>query len=165
MSQIGREIFSIIYRQRSIFKKHGLSKNKKNIFRQITVCGDTHGQYYDLCNIFALNGQPSAENPYLFNGDFVDRGSWGLEVFMTLLGWYLHDPKCMYLTRGNHETKSMNELYGFEGEVKHKGNYLSYTVGAFLEAKNVENRAKRAHAKNGLLVQKMGHSRISVITQ
>ena len=92
-----------------------------NIFRKITVCGDTHGQYYDLCNIFALNGQPSEDNPYLFNGDFVDRGSWGLEVFMTLLGWYLHDPKCMYLTRGNHETKSMNELYGFEGEVKHKG--------------------------------------------
>ena len=55
----------------------------------------------------------------------MDRGSWGLEVFMTLLGWYLHDPKCMYLTRGNHETKSMNELYGFEGEVKHKGFYIS----------------------------------------
>jgi len=88
---------------------------------KLTVCGDTHGQYYDLCNIFKLNGQPSAENPYLFNGDFVDRGSWGLEVFLTLLGWWLHDPKCMYLTRGNHETKNMNELYGFEGEVKHKG--------------------------------------------
>ncbi|CBY21280.1 unnamed protein product [Oikopleura dioica] len=87
---------------------------------KLTVCGDTHGQYYDLCNIFKLNGQPSAENPYLFNGDFVDRGSWGLEVFLTLLGWWLHDPKCMYLTRGNHETKNMNELYGFEGEVKHK---------------------------------------------
>jgi len=87
---------------------------------KITVCGDTHGQYYDLCNIFALNGHPSPENPYLFNGDFVDRGSWGLEVFLTLLGWYLHDPKCMYLTRGNHETKSMNELYGFEGEVRSK---------------------------------------------
>ena len=90
-------------------------------FRKLTVCGDTHGQYYDLNNIFKLNGKPSAENPYLFNGDFVDRGSWGLEVFITLLGWKLHDEKCMYLTRGNHETKSMNELYGFEGEVRHKG--------------------------------------------
>ena len=91
-------------------------------FRKLTVCGDTHGQYFDLCNIFKINGHPSVDNPYLFNGDFVDRGSWGLEVFMTLLGWFLHDPKCMYLTRGNHETKSMNELYGFEGEVRHKGN-------------------------------------------
>jgi len=72
-------------------------------FSHITVCGDTHGQYFDLNNIFKLNGNPSSTNPYLFNGDFVDRGSWGLEVFITLLGWKLHDDKCMYLTRGNHE--------------------------------------------------------------
>lgn len=35
---------------------------------RITVCGDTHGQYYDTLNIFELNGYPSPENPYLFNG-------------------------------------------------------------------------------------------------
>ncbi len=34
-----------------------------------TVCGDVHGQYYDLLNIFKLNGAPSEENPYLFNGE------------------------------------------------------------------------------------------------
>lgn len=88
--------------------------------RHITVCGDTHGQFYDLLNIFQLNGYPSAENPYLFNGDFVDRGSFSVEVIFTLFAFKVLDPACMHLTRGNHETKNMNTIYGFNGEVKAK---------------------------------------------
>jgi len=88
---------------------------------RVTVCGDTHGQYYDVLNIFEeKNGYPSATNPYLFNGDFVDRGSFSVEVILTYFLWKLHDPACIYLTRGNHETKNMNKIYGFEGEVKTK---------------------------------------------
>jgi len=85
-----------------------------------TVCGDTHGQFYDLCNIFELGGYPSETNPYLFNGDFVDRGSFSLEVILTLIAFKLLYPKHMHLARGNHESKSMNTTYGFEGEVKAK---------------------------------------------
>lgn len=86
----------------------------------ITVCGDTHGQFYDVCNIFALNGLPSETNPYLFNGDFVDRGSFSFEVVLTLFAMKLVFPGHVHLLRGNHESKNMNKIYGFEGEVKHK---------------------------------------------
>jgi hypothetical protein len=41
-------------------------------------------QFYDLMNIFEINGLPSADNPYLFNGDFVDRGSFSVETIFTL---------------------------------------------------------------------------------
>jgi len=96
--------------------------------RDITVCGDTHGQYYDLLNIFKINGIPSEENPYLFNGDFVDRGSFSVEVILCLLAWKACNPKAMHLTRGNHEAKSMNKLYGFEGEILHKYDQKIYEL-------------------------------------
>ena len=86
----------------------------------INVCGDTHGQYYDLLNIFELHGQPSATNPYLFNGDFVDRGSFSLEVVLLLFSYKCLYPEHLHLTRGNHESLNMNKIYGFEGEVKAK---------------------------------------------
>jgi serine/threonine-protein phosphatase 5 len=87
---------------------------------RLTVCGDTHGQYYDVLHVFQMNGYPDRANPYLFNGDFVDRGSFSVEVILTFLLFKLMDPECIYLTRGNHETKNMNRIYGFEGEVKAK---------------------------------------------
>ncbi|CAM8948496.1 unnamed protein product [Rhodiola kirilowii] len=88
--------------------------------KHFTVCGDVHGQFYDLLNIFELNGLPSEDNPYLFNGDFVDRGSFSLEVILTLFAFKCMSPSAMYLARGNHESKSMNKIYGFEGEVRSK---------------------------------------------
>ncbi|KAG8364769.1 hypothetical protein BUALT_Bualt18G0033200 [Buddleja alternifolia] len=90
------------------------------IGKHFTVCGDVHGQFYDLMNIFELNGLPSEDNPYLFNGDFVDRGSFSLEVILTLFAFKCMSPSAIYLSRGNHESKSMNKIYGFEGEVRSK---------------------------------------------
>lgn len=59
----------------------------------LNVCGDVHGQFYDLANIFDLFGFPSQTNKFLFNGDLVDRGSWSVEVIMVLLGFKLLLPR------------------------------------------------------------------------
>ncbi|KAF2722152.1 putative Serine/threonine protein phosphatase 5, partial [Polychaeton citri CBS 116435] len=87
---------------------------------KLTVCGDTHGQYFDLLEIFRLNGFPSETHAYLFNGDFVDRGSWSCEIALLLYAYKWLYPQQLYLNRGNHETDDMNRMYGFEGECKAK---------------------------------------------
>ncbi|KAL0487406.1 serine/threonine-protein phosphatase [Acrasis kona] len=102
--------------------------------RHITVCGDTHGQYYDLLKIFEVNGSPSESNPYLFNGDFVDRGSFSVEIVLTLFAYKAAHHDCMFLTRGNHESRHLNRAYGFEGEVKAKYDENMYEL--FQEAFN-----------------------------
>ncbi|ROV91421.1 hypothetical protein VSDG_07182 [Cytospora chrysosperma] len=89
---------------------------------QLTVCGDTHGQYFDLMELFRLNGAPSDKHWYLFNGDFVDRGSWSCEIALLLYANKWLRPNAFFLNRGNHETDDMNKVYGFEGECKAKYN-------------------------------------------
>jgi serine/threonine-protein phosphatase 5 len=92
----------------------------------LTVCGDIHGQYYDLLHVFEMNGLPSPLNMYLWNGDFVDRGSFSVECILALFAFKLLYPNSVYLSRGNHETDGMNRVYGFEGEVKAKYNEITY---------------------------------------
>ena len=87
---------------------------------EITVCGDTHGQYYDLLNIFKINGAVGPTNKYVFNGDFVDRGSYSVENVTTLFALKVLYPDAIFLSRGNHEGLSMNRVYGFEGETRAK---------------------------------------------
>ena len=102
--------------------------------KKFTICGDIHGQFYDLLNIFELNGKPSEENPYLFNGDFVDRGSFSVECIFVLLSCKLLYPNHFFMSRGNHESENMNKMYGFEGEVKAK--YSANMVDLFTEVYN-----------------------------
>ncbi|RHY99165.1 hypothetical protein DYB35_011314 [Aphanomyces astaci] len=71
----------------------------------MTIVGDLHGQLDDLLLIFRENGLPSPDNPYIFNGDIVDRGSRGVECALILFTFAVVFPQYVHINRGNHEDK------------------------------------------------------------
>uniref|UniRef100_A0A2N9HCA4 Serine/threonine-protein phosphatase n=1 Tax=Fagus sylvatica TaxID=28930 RepID=A0A2N9HCA4_FAGSY len=87
---------------------------------RVVVVGDIHGQFHDLLYLLENAGFPSENQFYVFNGNYVDRGAWGLEVFLLLLALKVLMPHRVYLLRGNHESKECTLAYGFEKEVKTK---------------------------------------------
>jgi len=86
----------------------------------ITVCGDVHGQFYDLIAKFSGHADMEPVSPnskkYLFLGDYVDRGDNSLEVISYLFALKVKYPKSIWLLRGNHETREISHEYGFYDE-------------------------------------------------
>ncbi|XP_073151214.1 serine/threonine-protein phosphatase 7 [Henckelia pumila] len=87
---------------------------------RVVVVGDVHGQLHDVLFLLKDAGFPGDDRYFVFNGDYVDRGAWGLEVFLLLLAWKVLMPHRVYLLRGNHESKYCTSVYGFEKEVSTK---------------------------------------------
>merc|ERR1719217_1804194 len=87
----------------------------------ITVVGDIHGQYYDFVKMLEVGGAPG-ETQYIFLGDFVDRGSYSIEVLALIFAIKIKFPKRIWMLRGNHECRQMTAFFNFRDECEHKYN-------------------------------------------
>ena len=89
-----------------------LLKKEENL--PIIICGDIHGQLEDLFELFATAGGENS-GTFLFMGDYVDRGHYSIDTICYLLALRLKYGN-VYLLRGNHESRNINQTYGFYEE-------------------------------------------------
>ncbi|KAF3851670.1 hypothetical protein F7725_013442 [Dissostichus mawsoni] len=83
--------------------------NVQPVSTPVTVCGDIHGQFYDLCELFRTGGQVPDTNYIFMFGDvhylLVLKAKW---------------PDRITLLRGNHESRQITQVYGFYDECQTK---------------------------------------------
>lgn len=110
----GLELITLCHLAREVFLSQPMFLE---IGAPIAICGDIHGQFYDLLRIFKDVGQPGTTN-YLFMGDYVDRGYYSIETLSLLLALKIKYPTRFFMLRGNHECASITRMYGFYDDCK-----------------------------------------------
>jgi len=111
-----KEVVALCEAAREILSK---DDNVQRVNAPVTICGDIHGQFDDLKELFLVGG-PCPDTNYLFLGDFVDRGYQSVETFLILLALKVRYPQRITLIRGNHESRQITQVYGFYDECLRK---------------------------------------------
>ncbi|KAG5476839.1 hypothetical protein CUR178_04025 [Leishmania enriettii] len=93
----------------------------------VNIAGDLHGQFYDLLNLLSIGGDPSHQK-YVFLGDYVDRGCFGMEVILLLMCYKICYPSTFVMLRGNHESRHLTAYFNFKREVLYKYSVAVYNA-------------------------------------
>jgi len=125
-----KQLFNLFDLAKEILAKE---ENVHKVRAPVTICGDIHGQFWDLIELFHIGGMPPDTN-YLFLGDYVDRGVYSVEVATLLLAFKVRYPARIQLLRGNHESRGLTQTYGFYDECKKKYGGNEQVWSGFMDA-------------------------------
>eukprot|EP00009_Paramoeba_aestuarina_P003486 CAMPEP_0201524466 /NCGR_PEP_ID=MMETSP0161_2-20130828/22561_1 /ASSEMBLY_ACC=CAM_ASM_000251 /TAXON_ID=180227 /ORGANISM="Neoparamoeba aestuarina, Strain SoJaBio B1-5/56/2" /LENGTH=308 /DNA_ID=CAMNT_0047923879 /DNA_START=43 /DNA_END=969 /DNA_ORIENTATION=+ len=110
------EVKLLCDKAREILRKES---NVQPVSLPVTVCGDIHGQFHDLTELFRIGGKCPDTN-YLFMGDYVDRGYFSVETVSLLVALKVRFQSRVTILRGNHESRQITQVYGFYDECLRK---------------------------------------------
>ena len=124
------ELIDIAFQALAVFSEQSMLIE---VDAPVKFCGDIHGQFYDLLRVFDYGGDPRTTS-YVFLGDYVDRGRQSIECIALLFALKIRYPDTFHLLRGNHESDTINRIYGFYDECKRRFSVKVWK--AFCEAFN-----------------------------